>query len=752
MNYTKENLSSPSPITNQSVLSRIFKRYIPKWRFFILALIIALVCAYIYSKVAKNVYEVKATLVIKDKDKVDQDKTDLQELDMANPAKKVEIELEVFKSRKLIAKVINDLKIWANYEIAGKKQLYKSSPVIYQPVGTIPYGTHQFDIRIIDQNNFEITNNNKKTNVPFNKIFKSDYGLAIIQSAANLKQHIGETVKITLQDNDAVIKIYQDAYEARLVDKLQPVIELSMRDENVDRGKDFLNYIIAEYNSGNTEEKNKLTKNTLAFIDKRLDSLSRDLTHVEKNIEGYKSSRGLTDISAESEAYIQSMQSNNLRLNDANVQLKVIDGIEKYVNSPGSNNVPSTIGIEDKGLVNLVDQLAKLQLERTKLLATTPETNYLFDPINQQIGSTVTAIKSNVKNIKSSLLNIKNGLQSFGSQVESSIKDLPGQERGYISIKRQQGIKENLYTYLLQKREQVALSYASTLTDVNVIDKAYVDTIVWPKKSVIYALAIILALGLTTITVFLLDLFHNKINTVEEIEENLGTPVLNEFIDAKTNSPIVVLDQDQSVITQQFRALRTSLNYMQGNKEKGRVIGILSGKSTEGKTFVASNLALSMAASGRKTIIIDFNLRKPDLANIFGLTNKHAGISNFLNDEASIEDLIQPSKAMDHLDIITSGDKAPNPSELIENKSLGKLINTLKDKYDEIILDTPSLYQVTDAYIISQYSDVSLYTIRKGVTKKSELNFIKKLYHEQRLPKLNLIFNGAPKSSQNVGY
>ena len=758
MNYNNQNSKTvllPHKRT-QTVLNTLSKRYLTKWPFFLIAIIVGAAFAYTYIKYARNVYEVKATLVIKDKDKIDNDKTDLQELDLANPAKKVEIEVEVLKSRKLVSKVINDLNLGATYQIVGNEKgrsLYKNTPILYKSIGKATPGGYQFNVNIIDTGTFQIIQKDgEKSRESFNKIFKSENGLAVILSTANIKQFIRSTINVSVQDTDDIINHFEDVYETRLLDKQQPIIELSIHDENADLGKDFLNDIIAEYDRSNIDEKNKLTENTLAFIDKRLDSLSGQLTNVEKNIEGYKSSRGITDISSESNVDLQSMQSNDTKLNDVNVQLRIIDGIEKYINSPGNNNVPATIGIEDKGLADLVDELTKLHLERTRLLATTPETNYLFEPIKAQIQLTIAAIKEKVKNIKVSLSNVKSGLQSVNSNVESSIKGLPGEERGYISIKRQQGIKEGLYTYLLQKREQVALSYASTLTDVSLIDNAYLNAIIWPKKPLIFFLSIMIAIIITAVIIFINEMITNITDNADEIEAIINRPILSELVDSKTTTPIVVLDPLQKIIAQQFRALRTNLLYLQDNKNLARTILISSGKSGEGKSFVASNLGISIATSGRKTVIIDFDLHKPNIGNTFNIEEEQPGITDFINGKVAVEKIISTSKIIDNLFIITSGQSVSNPSELIENPQLDVLMGLLKDKFDDIILDTPPLRLVTDSYILSKYADISLYIVRRGITKKSELSFVNKLYSEERLPKLNVIFNGTTKALDNVGY
>ncbi len=727
-----------SQVKSQSVLTIILLRYVPKWRLFLASIFIALLIAFIYLKIVNPVYEIKASLVVADKDKVEKQKAALDEIDLANTSKKVEIEMEVLKSRPLIKKVITDLNAWSSYYDSNQKELYNTSPIVYKPIDNQPLYKGIVYVKILDASNIELTLDTNTIKTGFDKAFKSAIGLGMIKSTKSIKNYIGSTIGMNFENAEEVITKYQSNLETRLVDKLAPIIELSYKDQNTERGKDFLNYLIAEYKNNSTDEKNKLIKNTLSFIDERLGLLSGELTTVEKDIEGYKSSRGLTDISAESNIYLQNMQSNDGKLNEVNVQLQVIEGIE---NAISKNSVPATIGIEDKGLVNLIDQLSRLQLERNKLLATTPETNYLFAPIQEQIQTTTSAIRENVKNIKLSLLGVKSSLQNVNTKVESSIKSLPGQERGYISIKRQQGIKENLYTYLLQKREEVALSYATTLASANIIEMAYVNAPVWPKKSFVYAIALIIAIIITASIIFIKEIFSNTISFPAEVEDTIGKPILMEITSASKNGKLLVSQDDAPPLSQQFRTLRSETDYLHGNKEKGRITVITSGKNAEGKSFIASNLAISLSSAGRKTILVELNLHSPCLQELFNLPKGNPGVTNFLNKNASAKEIIQHSKT-ENMDIITSGEISKNPSELIESKLILDLLSHLTTIYDDIIIDTPPVKVHTDVYVFSNEVELTLYVIKRGGTKKSELSFVNKLFNEGRLPKLNLILNG----------
>ena len=553
-------------------------------------------------------------------------------------------------------------------------------------------------------------------------------------------------------DTTRAINYYLANLEAILVDKNGPLIQLSINHSDLEASKAFLNALMTSYISEQQARKNDLTQRTLSFINERLYSLSRELNTSEKNIAGYKSELGLTDIPSESAIYLQNDQKNSVDLNKVDLQLKVINNIEEYSNKEGNSALPSTIGIEDPGLVSLVGQLAKLQLEKNKLLATTPESNYIFQSINSQIQTTKSAIKENVRNIKSSLLSMRDAILQVKGQVRSSIKSLPGQERGYVSIKRQQAIKENLYTYLLQKREEIALSYASIVPEANIIDYAYVSAIVWPKKVFVFALALFFAVLFTTIIVFIKDFFNDKVMQAEEIHQSVSIPVVSQLSYIDTESSIVVVDKAKTAIAEQFRRLRTNLHFLHGSKKTGRVTLITSSISGEGKSFVTANLGILLAGAGRRTIILDLDLHRPKLHKIFGLDENKGGIGNYLKGKNSFNAIVQSMDNIPNLDVISAGPEVENPSELLERGSLDELIVSLRQNYDDIIFDCPPLNIVNDALILSRLADVSLYVVRKNITQKTELMVIDQLHRDQRLPNMSIIFNCVNQSNAEVIY
>ncbi|HET8830032.1 MAG TPA: polysaccharide biosynthesis tyrosine autokinase [Pelobium sp.] len=559
----------------------------------------------------------------------------------------------------------------------------------------------------------------------------------------------GATIQIAVLDPQLLALEYQKAIEVSIPNKLATAITLTFEDPIAQRGKDILNQLIFNYNRSIIEENELKAKATLDFLDKRLDSLTVELNIAEQGIEGFKSSRGITDISIESKINLENIQNNDRMLNEVNVKLGIINDIEDYINSSKPGQIPATMGITDPGLNSLIENLSRLQLQRSSLLAISPETNPDFDPINRQIATTKAAIKENVANIKSSLLNTRSKLQSFNNELASSIKNIPTQERQLESIKRQQAVKEGLYTYLLQKREEIATNYSNISISDRVVDQAYASE-PKSKKAIALALALVIGLGLPFGIILLRNNLNDTIIDVNEIKDVVDTPIIGEISLEKSQDLISVKAAGTNAISEQLRTLRTNLYYLYGDKKRGRVTLVTSSIPHEGKSFISNNLGLTLSHIGRKTIILKMVLRQSKIEDAFN--NNGLGITEFLNNKASLAEIVNPSELNPNLHIIGSGAEVSNPSELLERGRLKDLITSLQDSYDDIIIDSPSVHLVPDALIISRLTDLTLYIIKQGYTEKTELEFLKELVDKKQLFNVQIIFNGIHKAKYGYGY
>ena len=746
---------------NDEVLNfrEIFAKYLYHWPLYILLIAICGGVGFVYSKLVKPGYEIKASLVLSDDKNANSNshKDALDQLELSDAPKIVENEMEIMKSRNLVSKVVNDLKLWVSYsqdsKLVKKEDLYKKSPVEFKIIknnGLL--GDHKFEVFIKDTDTFLLKGAfDKSKSFHFSNVLSNSFGLWTLTPTSTIKDYVGSTVIITASDPNAVADGYQKAITVTLVDKQASTVEISYTDKLPQRGKDVVNDLISRYNQANTEAKNVLTQATLDFIDKRLASLKGELAQAEGDVRSYKSSRGLNDISKQSDVYLQNTQSNDKELQEVNLQLGTVESIESYVNSPGRSNVPSTIGIADQGLASLVQKLVDLQQERERMLANTPESNPIFDPINSQIRSVRSAIKENVGSIKSNLIAKRRQLQNTGVKAQSLIRDVPGQEQALVGLMRTQTLKETLYNYLLQKREEVGLSYASTIADARLVDSAYVVPPKASKRMIPIAAGLAIGLFIPTGLILGRSSFRNRITNSRDITRIIASPLLSELTFEKSKNPIVVHDRGKFALAEEFRTLRTKLHYLHDRKEKGRVTLLTSSIASEGKSFVATNLAVALAASGRKTIILEMDLRKPRVTAVLDIQKDHAGISNYLSGETTEAKIVQKSELYPNLHVMGSGTYDTNPSELLEQDRAAKLFDWLRENYDDIIVDTPPVSIVTDAIILARLVDVTLYVVRQGYTPKTILPFIKNLEEEQHLPKLNIIFNGIEKGRYGYG-
>ncbi len=745
-------------------LKGMIARYLYHWPLYLIGLFFTLTIAVIYIQFAKPVYEINATLIIKDNKKSPEQQSALSEIDLLNSSKLVENEIEILKSNRLINQVVKELEldiVYQRKEGFDLTDLYNTGPVkltLLQSDNPLQKAPGNFDKReliivIKDKNTFFLKNSDDELKeYAFNTPIKSAWGFWKLTPTDFLPDYKDADIKIAVLDTKELTLQYQKALEISIPNKLATSISLTLEDQVAQRGKDILNQLILNYNRFGIEVNENKAKATLAFLDNRLDSLTAELNIAEEGIEGYKSSRGLTDISTESKINLENIQDVERSLNDVNVKLSIIRDIENYLNSSKSGQIPATMGISDPGLNSLIESLSSLRLKKARLLAISPETNPDFDPINKQIEATTAAIQENVANIKLSLLNTRIQLQSFNSALDATIKKIPQQERQLANITRQQAVKEGLYTYLLQKREELAANYADVSSSSQVIDLAYAGKPKFVKKTISLFLAILLGLGVPFLIIYARNLLNDTIIDVQEIKDSLDIPIIGEIFYKKSQDLISQNTTKTTIISEQLRTLRTKLYLQYGIKTKGKVTLVTSSIPGEGKSFISSNLSLALAQTDRKTVLLQMDLRKSISQDNINQRKEDLGISDFLNGETKLQDIINQSELNPNLYIIGNGTVVNNASELLEKDKLKELIATLQSTFNDIIIESPPIHLVPDAMILSRLTDVTLYIIKQGYTKKTELAFLKEIQAKNQLNNIHIVFNGIKKSKYGYGY
>ncbi|GAA4459019.1 tyrosine-protein kinase [Nibrella saemangeumensis] len=735
----------------------IVMRYLKYWPWFVLSLVTALTAAYVYLLYQPPIYKVQAELLIKDEMKGMYGRSVMEELDNFAPKKVVENEVLVLKTYSLMDKVVNRLGLDVHYYQPTRfrdQEIYDASPIrllVEKPLPSL-YST-LLTVSFTNTNTIRIND----VTYPVNQSILTPYGKLRIFTRQSISAKI-EPIKIWVMPRASAVNSYVGRLNVEPANKTATVLVLSLEDEVPEKGQAVLNQLIEEYNQAAVVDKNRVASNTLKFIEDRLGLISGELSSVEKDVELFKSREGISDLGQQSNAFLQTIQRNDQKLNEVDIQLSSLSDIERYIHSRGDGQgiTPATLGVSDPLLLGLLTKLTDLELQRSQLARTTHENNPILLSLDTQISNTKKSISENIQTMKQVLTSNRQQLTAVSRHLEGQIRSIPKKERALLDITRQQSIKNNLYTYLLQKREETALSYASAVSDSRVIDIPRAIGPIKPVRRNIFAVfglfGLLFPIGLLTLR----NVIKNRVLQRSDVEDVTQVPILGEIVENKSKEAMVVMPRSRSVIAEQIRTLRTNLQFLRSNEDTSQVLLFTSSISGEGKSFLSMNLGASLALVDQPTVILEMDLRKPKLHTSLGMHN-NLGISNYLIGEATLDEILQPVGSYDNYWIITSGPIPPNPAELLANTRLQKLITELRERFAYVIIDSPPIGLVTDAQLIAKYADATLFMVRHDHTPKNCLKMIDLLYKEQRFQKLTVILNGVGGGdsyyySSNYGY
>lgn len=734
---------------HEFILQDYIRRYLRYWYLFPIFIALTLISAFFYLQITQPVYSAKTSILIKDEKKgLGGSQGDLLS-ELSNQFggnKLVENEVEILKSQTLMEQVVKDLALDVAYSTKDGLRtvtLYDASPVSVKPEVITPLGFEEpLIIHLVDSTHFKF--NNEDQLHTFGQRFNNAWGAFIVSKGKSTSY---EHIQINFGD----VKNLAEGMLARLTVQ-QPnikstVIELTYEDVSIQRGKDVLNKLLDVYVQSSLNDKNSEASSTLKFIETRLGLITGELGDVEKDVESYKTTKGITDISAESQLFLENIKENDAKLNEVNTQISILESVDTYIKNAGDGAVaPATYMIDDPVLVSLLTKFNELELQRERYARTTTVNNPLLQTINTQLDGTRQAIRENVQNLRRGMDVTKQNLQGINTRFSAGLRSIPQKEREFVGIKRQQSIKENLYLYLLQKREETALMYASTVTDSRLID-APISTFnpIKPKKSIIWAGAGAAGIAIPFLLINLIFLLNNTVQNREEIEKITHASILGEIGHMKTakgepGEDAIIKMTSRSAVAEQFRALRTNLQYLgDGNC---RILMFTSSIGGEGKSFVSINLAASLAYSDKRVLLIGLDLRKPTLHERLQVPNQY-GVSNCLIGQGKPSDFIQTTIVHPKFDVLTSGPIPPNPSELLSNGRLPSLLKELRSDYDYILIDSPPYGLVTDSSLIAEHVDATLYLVRFNYTLVDHLKRIGELQRAKRFSNLSVIFNGV---------
>lgn len=760
-------------------IQQLLFKYIIHWPWFVGAVLVCLIGAWIYLRMATPVYNISATVLIKDDKKGGNtgSMVGLEELGLSgliSSSQNIDNELEVLRSKTLVKEVINLLNLYVSYTDEDgfpSKNMYKTSPVL---VSLTPQEAEKLtdpmvvEMALYGEGGLEVnvTVGDKEYQKHFEKlpaVFPMDEGtLAFFQSPDSLSlkkdtmeassniRHITAKIKSPMK----VARAYCENLKIEPTSKTTSVAVISLKNSSLQRGQDFINQLLEMYNRNTNNDKNEIAQKTAEFIDERINIISKELGSTEANLENFKRNAGITDLTSEAQIALTGNAEYEKKRVENRTQISLIEDLRKYIRGNEYEVLPGNIGLQDPGLVATIERYNEMLVERKRLLRTSTENN----PTIINLDTSIRAMKSNVQatldgSLKG-LLITKADLEREASRFSRRISDAPGQERQFVSIARQQEIKAGLYLMLLQKREENAIALAATATKI--IDEAIADDIpVSPKRRMIYLIALVLGVGIPVGIIYLIGLTKFKLEGRADVEKLTTIPIVGDIplTDEKNekDGSIAVFENQNNLMSETFRNIRTNLQFMLQNDKK--VILVTSTVSGEGKSFISANLAISLSLLGKKVVIVGLDIRKPGLNKVFRLSTKEKGITLYLaNPETDLMSLVQPSDINQNLYILPGGTVPPNPTELLARDGLDKAIEILKKSFDYVILDTAPVGMVTDTLLIGRVADLSVYVCRADYTHKVEYTLINELAEEKKLPNLCTVINGVDLKRRKYGY
>ena len=781
MKETDFNEAQESKEENIDVKELLFK-YLIHWPWFVGAVVACLIAAWVYLYTSTPVYNISATVLIKD-DKKGGSAGMLSGLEslgldgMVSSSQNIDNEIEVLRSKTIVKEVVEDLGLYISYTDEDEfpsRNMYKTSPVqvsltpqeadlLEEPMivemTLQPQGSMDVTVKIDDdeyQKHFE--------KLP--AVFPTDKGtLAFFltpDSISSSKRILEETtasekttrnITATINKPLAVAKAYCKNMTIEPTSKTTSVAVISLKNSNVQRGKDFINKLLEMYNINTNNDKNEVAQKTAEFINERISIISKELGSTEKDLESFKRGAGITDLTSDAQIALTGSAEYEKKRVENQTQINLLQDLQKYMQNEGYEVLPSNIGLQDLNLAAAINRYNEVLVERKRLLRTSTENN----PTIINLDTSISAMKENVQvsldRVLRGLFITKADLDREANRYSRRISEAPGQEREFVSIARQQEIKAGLYLMLLQKREENAITLAATANNAKIIDDAIADDApVSPKRKMIYLIALVLGVGIPVGVIYLLELTKFKIEGRSDVEKLTSLPIVGDIpLTDEKQGAIAVFENQNNLMSETFRNIRTNLQFMLENDKK--VILVTSTVSGEGKSFISANLAISLSLLGKKVVIVGLDIRKPGLNKVFNIPRKEVGITQYLaNPEKNLMDLVQLSDVSKNLYILPGGTVPPNPTELLARDGLDKAIETLKKNFDYVILDTAPVGMVTDTLLIGRVADLSVYVCRADYTHKNEYTLINELAEKDKLPSLCTVINGLDLKKRKYGY
>lgn len=761
--------SSQNPIDWRELAEKVLVH----WKWIVLCVVVSLIIGYLYNRKQQDIYSVKTSMLVVDQSKSSgmNEMSLLRALDGGarggSNLSFLNNENAVLRSTLLMKNVVNQLELYTDYtttHFLKKQDLYTSSPLVLT-IDSVSLNKLEGALVL------EVTPDKKGFSV------EGSYdGLSFEKSCpalpAEIKTPAGtvflnarpgtvrpkETITITVRNPAAVAKYYVNSVlSTDLNDKAKAdIIGVSVRVPNVQKGKDLLNTLIHDYNQDAIDQVNKSANNTANFIDSRMQLIYRELSDEEKRVENYKQANQMTNVESDVALYLQQGDRFNQELMEVETQLKLIRFVEDFVKDPANNSSPiPNLGVKDNGLSSVLENYNQAILTRERIAAGSSTENPVLRDLNKQIEAGRNAIRISIANSRKGLEISRRDLSSRNSEAQSRINALPRVEREFLDIKRQQQVKESLYVFLLQKREEASLTMAVTVPKGRVLDAPDYAGKLSPRSNMIMLVFLMLGLLLPLAYIFIREQLHTKLTTPKQVEKLTDVPILSELSHNTTGQRIIDHHAFNDSNVELFRLLRTKLNFVLELPAQ-KVVLVTSTEPGEGKSYVAINLAINLSLSQKKVILLGMDIRKPQLRAYLKLKKGELGLSSYFSGQVKDHhQLVTEMEEYPTLHVITAGVVPPNPNELLMSSRVDQLIAELRKEYDYIIIDTAPVGVVSDTFVVNRIADISLYICRINYSDKRNIEYLNHVVSDKTLTRPYLVLNDMDieaKYSHHKGY
>ena len=762
-------------------LAALWKIVVLHWYWIVLSTIVALGAAFSYLKYTRPVYASNMKILVKDEDSRSRmyrgGQLALESMGVISNSNGFDNELEILTSSNISQRVIKSLKLYVSYELDGRlrnHELYKNNPYIVDMPENQLVDLHSLIQLKIDRQGDgvhvagEIYVPRSKEPILFERSvkelpgsFNTPVGTITLQRNPGVGAELPkQTMYATIMPLEYAAKAYGSRLSVSASSKTTTVAVLNYLDTQPERAIDYLNELFRSYNEDANEDKNEVALKTEEFLKNRISAIREELDATESNLESYKKKNELINLTNDASNALNKLTEYQKEQVELETQLNLVTALLDYVDDPRNafNVVPSNLGLKDADMSNLLNKYNDYVLQRNRLLKSSSPENPYVKRLTAQLEEMWPTIRLSLKSVRENILTQKRSAEDQYNLFSRRVGEAPTQERSLNNIIRQQEIKVELYLMLLQKREENYISLNSTAAKARVIDDPRSTGQVSPKTKVILLGALVLGLCFPVGLIYLLGLLRYRIEGREDVEMLTKIPVLADIplapksLDGELS--LAVRENSNDMMEEAFRGLRTNLRFILSEKEN--VIACTSCIPGEGKTFVSTNLAMSLDHLGKRVIIVGLDIRKPRLVKLFGLSSDHRGITTFLSsDSGDFQDLdkqIHHAVLNPNLDVLPAGVIPPNPGELISREQLDHAIALLREHYDYVIVDTPPVGLVSDTLSAARVADMTIMVCRADYSPRNNFQLINALHHDNKMPKITLVLNGIDLKKRKYGY